>query len=182
METNLLTRLEALEKRHRRVRRLGAISFTISFLLLALALCQYTGIEIIPAKAIYTQSLYLKNAQGRVCAEMSTQGELTLFSIYDPNNQPRVALSLLRDEPAVHLYDKQGIRRAVFGLGDTGPGMMFMTPSGVEISGLATRSDGSTNLFLDELGAAHEKAPIQEQTVSTEKFQLDVNRLTSQAY
>lgn len=182
MNVTLLTRFEALEKRHRRVRRLGTISFLISFLLLALAVCQYTGVEIVPAKALYTQSLYVKNAEGRICAEMSAYGELTLFSIYDRNNQPRVALSLLKDEPAIHLYDHQGIRRAVFGLGNTGPSMMFMTPSGVEISGLATRTDGSTNLFLDKPGAAHEKAPTQEQAVHEEQSQLNINQLMNKSY
>ena len=161
----LLKRFEALEKRNRNLRRINTVSFAIGFLLLALTVCEFTGINVIPKKSIYTQALYLQDSDGKICAEMTTQNNLTMFSIYDENNQPRVALSLLRDEPGIHLYDYQGVRRAVLGLNDAGPSMMFMTRSGVEISGMMTKSDGTTDLFIDELGAGHEKMPVKEQTV-----------------
>lgn len=182
MDVALLIRLETLEKQNRRLRRLSTICFIMSFLLFALTICEYAGVEIIPTKAIYTRSLYLKDAQGRVSAELSSYPGMTLFSIYDPNGQPRVAFSLLNNEPGVHLYDRQGIRRAVLGINEVGPSMMFMTPSGVEISGLTTRCDGSTDLFLDELGAGHVKKPIDEQTAMTDKPQKDANLLRGQAY
>lgn len=165
-ENLLIERLEALERKNRHLRRMNLTTFLMSFLLLSLAFCQYLGIHTIPFKAVYAQSFFVQDAKGQIRAELSNCNDVTLFSIYDNNNQPRLAMSLTKDEPGLHVYDYQGIRRAALGIGGQGPSLMFMNSAGIELSGLITRRDGTTDLLLDELGAGREKQTLNEYTSS----------------
>ncbi len=165
-ENLLIKRLEALEEKNRHLRRMNLATFLMSFLLFSLAFCQYMGIHTIPFKAVYAQSFFVQDSKGQIRAELSNSNDITLFSIYDNNNQPRLAMSLTQDEPGLHVYDYQGIRRAALGIGGQGPSLMFMNSAGMELSGLITRRDGTTDLLLDELGAGREIQTINEQTSS----------------
>ena len=166
-ELNLLERLEIVENRNRYLRKVSMITFVMSFLLFAFTVCQFLGLQTLAPKALYAKSFYVQDAKGNIQAELSHHDNVTMFSIYDQNNKPRLALSLTGNEPGIHVYDFQGIRRAAFGLGNNGPSLMFMTSSGVEISGLVTRKDGTTDLFLDKLGGGREKLVMHEQHTHT---------------
>lgn len=181
-EIRLLERLEALERKNRHLRRMNRATFLMSFLLLSLSFCQYMGIQTIPFKAVYAQSFFVQDSKGQIRAELSNCNDITLFSIYDNNNQPRLAMSLTKDEPGLHVYDYQGIRRAALGIGGQGPSLMFMNSAGMELSGLITRRDGTTDLLLDELGAGREIRTLDEQTSSLWEEDFVLEDRTNRAY
>ena len=143
-----LHRLEALERKNRHLWRLGIFTFFCSVTFLSLGLGEMFGLNILPRKAVYAQSFRVQDARGVVRAQLSTDADSTLLTLYDKSGFHRIALSVYNNESAVHVYDNRGMRRGVFGLAEQGPSLVFMNPDGVEQSGLMTRQDGATELIL----------------------------------
>jgi len=144
----VFNRLEALERKNRHLWRLGIFTFFCSVTFLSIGLCEMFGMNIIPRKAVYAQSFRVQDARGVVRAQLSTDADSTLLTLYDKSGFHRIALSVYNNESAVHVYDNRGMRRGVFGLAKQGPSLVFMNPNGVEQSGLMTRKDGATELIL----------------------------------
>ncbi|MFB3788245.1 MAG: hypothetical protein ACE15F_17945 [bacterium] len=171
-----LARLESLERKYRHLRRLGLFTFFCSCAVLAIGLCEMSGISILPRKAVYAQSFIVQDARGVIRAQLGADSDKTVLALYDKSGFHRAALTVLGDESAVHVYDGRGIRRGVFGLTQVGPCLVFMNPNGLEQSGLMTREDGATELVLRDI----QRRPVESGDTSAkraEAFRFDAVRI-----
>lgn len=147
----MVEQIQHLQLKNRHLRVFSILSFTFSFTVFALLVCEIVGIDVMKRKVVKAESFIVEGQDGRIQAEFTSFDDRTILSFYDDVGKPRLALSVTEREPGVHIYDENGIRRAAFGISRDGPSLVFLRPFGPEYSGFVSQSDGSTQLLLNDL-------------------------------
>ncbi|MBZ0254822.1 hypothetical protein K8I31_02085, partial [bacterium] len=146
-EAMLLDRIEHLEKSNKRQRKMFLVTFTVLTLVTSIVFASAMGLRVIPGRVVQADKFVLTDSSGAPCMEMFSKDDTTMIAFLNEAGLPRMALANAKGQPGIHLYDAKGFRQAAFGLGESGPSLVFMTELGNHKAGFITRKDGSTALF-----------------------------------
>lgn len=69
-----------------------------------------------------TPSLEIASPEGLLCANLSISDEGPFFAVFDDNENPRVAMTVVSDGACVSLFNSSGVEQATLGAGSTTSG------------------------------------------------------------
>lgn len=125
MEGSVLERLAKLERQNRRFKRAGLVAMVLAGATLLLG-------QATPQWKVEAERFVLKDADGKVRAELGMAGH----------------------GPLLALYDEDGARRAVFGIAERGPGIFFLDAIQKRRVALGVVEKGPVLVLFDEHGNA----------------------------
>ena len=111
----VVARLENVERQNRRLKAAG-----IAVLVLAVA-GLLMGQTMPRARIVEAEGFVLKDAAGKVRAELAGDNHLTRLRLNDENGEGRAVLTVAKDGPRLNLYDENGEVRAILTVAKDGP-------------------------------------------------------------
>ena len=125
MEASVLQRLANLERQNRRFKRTGLAAMVLAGATLLIG-------QATPQWKVEAERFVIKDAEGKVRAELGMAGH----------------------GPLLALYDEDGTRRAVFGIAEKGPGIFFFDAIQKRRVDLGVAEKGPVLVLYDENGNA----------------------------
>ncbi|MFQ5987098.1 MAG: hypothetical protein ACE5KQ_07050 [Thermoplasmata archaeon] len=119
----MLERLEILERQNRWLKRVGVVVMVLAGALLLIGQAQ-------PKWKIEAERFVVKDANGKVRAELGMAGYGPALVLYDGDGTRRAALGIAQKGPALFIFDTAEKRRAAFGVGEKGPALALYDGNG----------------------------------------------------
>jgi len=140
----LMDRVEALERRNRRLALAGGV------VLLALAGLLATGQARPAARTVDAERFVVKDARGRPRATLGVDGDVAALSLYDRDGRARAALQVAGDGTSrLGFFDRDGKSRIVLDAASDGVSTVgFYDRQGKAHAHLRVEADGTPALGL----------------------------------
>ena len=123
MGASMLERLEMLERQNRWFKRVGLVALVLAGALLLLGQVQ-------TSPRVDAERFVLKDANGKIRAELGMAGHGPLMVLYDGDGTRRAVFGIAQRGPGIFFLDKTQRRRAAFGMGATGSALALYDGKG----------------------------------------------------